>query len=146
MFRKKEFATVSSFGFINRTNVMLSWVEHEKSFMTSGVVFAGGDSVYSQVFYMYSSTTKTDQTAMKHWLLQVFIGLISAYTFSHVKPHMHKFQPFNTTTLPLVLLNPDIPCLCRQCRSRSVGFWEANWSGSKLFAIQYVNISTIWIK
>ena len=25
-------------------------------------------------------------------------------------------------TLTLVLLDPDIPCLCKQCRSRSVGF------------------------
>ena len=25
--------------------------------------------------------------------------------------------------LTLVLLNPDIPCLCKQCKSRSVGFW-----------------------
>ena len=24
--------------------------------------------------------------------------------------------------LTLVLLNPDIPCLCKQCTSRSVGF------------------------
>ena len=38
--------------------------------------------------------------------------------------------------LTLVLLNPDIPCLCKQCRSRSVGFW----SGSALFAIKYVNL------
>ena len=28
--------------------------------------------------------------------------------------------------LTLVLLNPDIPCLCKQCRSRSFGFWR--WS------------------
>ena len=29
----------------------------------------------------------------------------------------------------LVLLNPDISCLCKQCRSRSVGFWRSqlNW-------------------
>ena len=27
--------------------------------------------------------------------------------------------------LTLVLLNPDIPCLCKQCRSRSVGFWRS---------------------
>ena len=43
--------------------------------------------------------------------------------------------------LTLVLLSPDIHCLCKQCRSRSVGFWsseEANWSGSALFAIKYV--------
>ena len=26
--------------------------------------------------------------------------------------------------LTLVLLNPDKPCLCKQCRSRSVGFWK----------------------
>ena len=25
--------------------------------------------------------------------------------------------------LTLVLLNPDIPCLCKQCKSRSVGFF-----------------------
>ena len=34
-------------------------------------------------------------------------------------------------SLTLVLLNPDIPCLGKQCRSRS---------GSSLFAIQYVNL------
>ena len=27
--------------------------------------------------------------------------------------------------LTLVLLNPDIPCLCKQCRTRSVGFWRS---------------------
>ena len=27
--------------------------------------------------------------------------------------------------LTLVLLNPDIPCLCQQCRSRSVGFFRS---------------------
>ena len=37
-------------------------------------------------------------------------------------------------------LNPslaehDMPCLSKQCRSRS----EANWSGSALFVIKYVN-------
>ena len=30
-----------------------------------------------------------------------------------------------TVLLTLVLLNPDIPCLCKQCRSRSVGFWRS---------------------
>ena len=36
MFSKKEFAIVSKMRFIIWTNFMLSWVEHEKSFMTSG--------------------------------------------------------------------------------------------------------------
>ena len=35
MFSKKEFAVVSDLGFISRTNFMLGWVKHEKSFITS---------------------------------------------------------------------------------------------------------------
>ena len=35
------------------------------------------------------------------------------------------FFPLDSTNLTLVLLNPDIPCLCKQCRSRSVGFWRS---------------------
>ena len=38
--------------------------------------------------------------------------------------------------LTLVLLNPDIPCLCKQCRSWSVG----SWYGSAMFAVKYVNL------
>ena len=29
------------------------------------------------------------------------------------------------TILTLVLLNSDTPCLCKQCRSRSIGFWRS---------------------
>ena len=47
-------------------------------------------------------------------------------------------------SLTLVLLNPDMPYLGKQCRSRSVGFFEANWSGSALFVIQYVNFINNW--
>ena len=51
------------------------------------------------------------------------------------------------STLTLVLLNPDIPCLCKQCRSRSVGFWRNQliWICT---VCHYVCefISTIWIK
>ena len=36
MFSKKEFAIVSNLRFISRTNFMLSYVEHEKSFITLG--------------------------------------------------------------------------------------------------------------
>ena len=42
--------------------------------------------------------------------------------------------------ITLVLLIPDIPCLCKQCRSRSVGFLRTNWSGSTLFVIENVNL------
>ena len=52
-------------------------------------------------------------------------------------------RKLSNISLTLVLLNPDMPCLCKQCRSISVGFWrshsEANWYGSALFAVHYVN-------
>ena len=38
--------------------------------------------------------------------------------------------------LTFVLLNPDMPCLCKQCRSRSVG----QLSGSALFVIKFENL------
>ena len=45
--------------------------------------------------------------------------------------------------LTLVLLNPDMPCLSNQYRSRSVGFSRSQlicWSGSALFVIKCVNL------
>ena len=49
--------------------------------------------------------------------------------------------------LTLVLLNPDIPCLCKQCRSRSVGFSRSQliWICTVCHTV-YEFISTIWIK
>ena len=41
-----------------------------------------------------------------------------------------------TNIITLVLLNPDIPWLNKQCRSSS----EANWSVPALFVIKYVNL------
>ena len=38
--------------------------------------------------------------------------------------------------LTLVLLSLDIPCLCKQCRSRSVGFWRS----------QLIWICSVWYK
>ena len=39
---------------------------------------------------------------------------INIYSYTHTHTYIH--------TLTLVMLNPDIPCLCKQCRSRSVAF------------------------
>ena len=36
MFSKKEYAIVSDLRFVNKTNFMLNWAEHEKGFITSG--------------------------------------------------------------------------------------------------------------
>ena len=62
---------------------------------------------------------------------------LSKYKGHQRMPDQHLYS---IVLLTLVLLNPDIPCLCKQCRSRSVGFWRSNWSGSALFVIQYVNL------
>ena len=38
------------------------------------------------------------------------------------------------------LLNPDIPCLANSVDPDQLASEEANWSGSALFAIKYVNL------
>ena len=48
--------------------------------------------------------------------------------------------------LTLVLLNRDIPCLCKQCKNRSVGFWKSQliWICTVCRKVcEYV--STTWI-
>ena len=44
------------------------------------------------------------------------------------------------TTLTLVLLNPDIPVFANSVDPDQLASEEANWSGSALFAIKYVNL------
>ena len=42
--------------------------------------------------------------------------------------------------LTLVLLNPDIPVIANSVEPDQLASEEANWSGSALFAIKYVNL------
>ena len=42
--------------------------------------------------------------------------------------------------LTLVLLNPDIPAFANSVDPDQFASSEANWSGSTLFVIQYVNL------
>ena len=42
--------------------------------------------------------------------------------------------------LTLVLLNPDIPCLCKQCRSKSVGFWRSQLFWICTVVMKYLNL------
>ena len=56
------------------------------------------------------------------WLFFFFLKLLSikdTFDFSNYP------LEYVILVLTLVLLNPDIPCLCKQCRSRSVGFWRS---------------------
>ena len=63
------------------------------------------------------------------WMLPLYLHVnqksdyddIWYYTVTHYSPQ----QMVHQSTLTLVLLKPDIPCLCKQCRSRSVGFWRS---------------------
>ena len=101
-----------------------------------------------------------DSTTREHW------------TACHIHTPSYVWN-IAKCNLTLALLNPDIPCLCKQCRSRSVGFFrsqliwictvcikyvcikyvnwsdqlassEANWSGSALFALSMFALS-MWI-
>ena len=47
--------------------------------------------------------------------------------------------------LNLILLNPDMPCLC-SVDPDQLASSEANWSVSALFDIIYEFVSTTWIK
>ena len=50
---------------------------------------------------------------------------------------VHSFIVFELT---LVLLNPDMSCLCNSVDPDQLASEEANWSRSALFAIKYVNL------
>ena len=47
---------------------------------------------------------------------------------------------FQGKTLTLVLLNQDIPAFANNVDPDQLASSEANWSGSALFAIKYVNL------
>ena len=53
-------------------------------------------------------------------LIMVYTVYHSSVVFSHQQVHVARYGLVQILTL--VLLNPDIPYLCKQCISRSVGF------------------------
>ena len=63
------------------------------------------------------------------------------------KRHSFFFLFHKNILLTLVLLSPDIPCFCKQCRSRLVGFWRSQliWICTVCHQICEF-IATIWIK
>ena len=66
--------------------------------------------------YIVKLSNGLDKTCIfnKNYWYSIFVILMCTY-------NIHKL----TNKLTLVLLNPDIPCLCKQCRPRSVGFWRS---------------------
>ena len=63
MFSKTEFKIVSNLRFISRTNFMLSWVEHEKSFITS----RPGRLLLVDIFYSIKWFCKLTRKALNRW-------------------------------------------------------------------------------
>ena len=60
---------------------------------------------------------------------------------------IHSFIFVMFSVLTLVLPNPDIPCLCKQCRSRSSDFWRSQLIWICIVCHSLCEfISTIWIK
>ena len=72
------------------------------------------------------------------WFRIQIIGMLSIY-------HRATVLVFNLLTL--VLLNPGMPCLCKQCRSRSVGFLRSQliWICTVCHSV-FEFVSTTWIK
>ena len=71
-------------------------------------VIGHNDSIF---IFIYSKNCPLE------WNLKYQTGL-------HLRSRTHCRQGnLDYLVLTLVLLNPDTPCLCKQCRSRSVGFW-----------------------
>ena len=64
-----------------------------------------------------------NHTTQKHITrFSLSLSLSTNITFVKKCTWVHKIR---NNMLTLVLLNPDIPCLCKQCRSRSGGFWRS---------------------
>ena len=75
--------------------------------------------------------------------LSVLICRVSTVIWSKRISQKYSGSTIEYISLTLVLLNPDVPCLCKQCRSRSVGFWRLICTVCHSLC---EFIATIWIK
>ena len=80
----------------------------------------------------------------KNYFISIFCFKLDSLHFDQIKAAFRRYFCIKKTplhknlfTLTLVLLNPDMPCLWKQCRSRSVGFFR---STSALFVSKYANL------
>ena len=81
--------------------------------------------------------------------LYIFIYLFFFFFFFFFKSQLF----FKHAQSTVVLLNPDVPCLCKQCRSRSAGFWRSQliWICTVCHSVvEFVSITRItktdWLK
>ena len=83
-----------------------------------------------------SISTMTDKFANG-----VDLNEMAHYKLSHMDPQ------FSILSLTFVLPVPDMPCLCKQCRSRSVGFFRSQlvWICTGCHSVHEF-VSRTWIK
>ena len=76
---------------------------------------------------LHADNEDSTQPAQKHVLIWVLTcSTCPKVCFLSWNLHIPIFWHTSAKkVLTLVLLNPDLPCLCKQCRSRSVGFWRS---------------------
>ena len=83
----------------------------------------------SYVLYLFGQTGLSKlyrpRTRRLIWVYTVCQSASDLYTTTGCILYFFHFQNSYSKELTLVLLNPDIPCLCKQCRFRSVGFWRS---------------------
>ena len=96
------------------------------------------NSSYSFHRIMLKLGGKLDHEVIQHILFQGY----STPNFDRVIKLLNDFSDLtlflhNSYSLTLFQLNRDMSCLCKQCRSRLVGFFR---SGSAPFSIMYVNL------
>ena len=96
-------------------------------FLTLRFKYSALEPFYTEkVIVEYPTSGHHDQLANRHPLIS-FSALVSVNTksgpISQIVNYLCiRLSHFTCSYFNLVLLNPDIPCLCKQCRPRSAGF------------------------
>ena len=93
---------------------LISWRKHILLYSLE-VPHRGASNEYPQ--HMFSLRNKKD--------ISIFRMKNASYLLLCYTQRQSTHQCCQCFDLTLVLLNLDIPCLCKQCRSRSVGFWRS---------------------
>ena len=91
--------------------------------------------------------SQVEQTIIWNICLYYFVRENKAWNFMWTVCLRMPSETILHCTLTLVLLNPNIHCLCKHCRSRSVGFWRSQliWICTVCHWVCEF-IATIWIK
>ena len=128
---RKERHKISMFLFLNKPHFGNVGQDREKGRKdTKSACFY---SLTNHILEMLGKTERKEGKTHRHIYLTKLDLIILLVDTKHAMTDIYNIS------LTLAMLNADIPCLGKQCRSRSVGL-----SGSALFAIKF--IATIQIR